>query len=450
MQRNRNKLLDKVKKEVMELRSQSLHNAVIINLLREQPSQQLKRSWDIEIKVGKRPIFQLPAKVNIMQVFDRMKGKLLLLGNSGCGKTTTLLELARKLIIRAEKNPNTPIPVLLDLATWQNHHQKISNWLVNQINIKYNIPHQVTINWLENRLLLPLIDSFDQVPTELSEYCLEGINKLSVDFQPKHLVICSSFTAYKNCYNKFRVNAAVLLKPLKTNQIQDYLLVARSRELWSYIQDEPELLNLAKTPLMLSMMTLAYEEILMAAWMRITSKQEKEKYLLNAYIRSQLGVENNYRFYSKRKEPLPEQTRRWLSWLAKRMAAENLQEFRIEKLQPSWLNYHGELQAYQLTTNLISLISVLFWGFAFGFILTLIWQWQLGLIGGAISGLIGGILSLPGIKKLVLRIILFSHGHIPWNYRRFLNYSASKLLLQKVGNRYQFIHYLLYKHFLEM
>ncbi|WP_293140247.1 NACHT domain-containing NTPase [Okeania sp. SIO3I5] len=447
MQRNRDKLLNTVKREVLQLRSQSLHHAVIVNLVRQQPPQQLKRSWDLEVKVGKRPIFQLPAKVNIMQVFDRMKGKLLILGNPGGGKTTTLLELARRLIIRAEKEANTPIPVLLDLSKWQNNNREISDWLVEELKFQYNIPNKITRKWLENQLLLPLIDGFDQVSLELSEYCLEKINKFSVDFQPKHLVICSSFAAYKNCQNKLRVNAAVLLQPLKNSQIQDYLLVARSRELWNYIQDEPELLNLAKIPLMLSMMTLAYEEILIAAWRRITSKDGREKYLLNAYIRSQLGGENNYKWYSKNQEPLPEQTRRWLTWLAQRMAAENTQEFRIEKLQSSWLDPHGELQTYQLIVNLI---SVLFWGFTFGFIFTLIWELKEGLISGAIGGLIGGLIGLPGLKNLVLRIVLFSNGHIPWNYRRFLNYASSQLLLQRIGDRYQFIHHLLYKHFTEM
>ncbi|NES73683.1 MAG: hypothetical protein F6K24_55095, partial [Okeania sp. SIO2D1] len=214
--------------------------------------------------------------------------------------------------------------------------------------------------------------------------------------------------------------------------------------------DEPELLNLAEIPLMLSMMTLAYEEILIAAWRRITSQEGREKYLLNAYIRGQLGRDNNYNWYSKGREPLPEHTRRWLAWLAQRMAADNTQEFTIEKLRPAWLDANGELQTYQLMVNLI---SVLFWGFIFGFIFTLILDLDLylGLISGAIGGVIIGMLfGLPGLKKLVLRIILFFNGHIPWNYRRFLNYAASRLLLQRVGDRYQFIHHLLFKHFTEI
>ena len=136
MQINREKLLNKVKREVLQIQSQSLHHSVIINLVRQQPPQQLERSWGLEVKVGKRPIFQLPAQVNIIQVFDRMKGKLLILGNPGGGKTTTLLELARRLVIRTKKYQNLPIPVLLDLSTWENKNQKISDWLVEELKFK--------------------------------------------------------------------------------------------------------------------------------------------------------------------------------------------------------------------------------------------------------------------------------------------------------------------------
>lgn len=447
MQRNRYKLLNTVKKEVLQLQSQSLHHAVIVNLVRQQPPQQLKRSWDLEVKVGKRPSFEVPPKASIIQVFDRMKGKLLILGNPGSGKTTTLLELARRLVIRAEKDESGLLPVLLNLSTWQNQNQEISDWLVEQLKFKYHIPKKVTQHWLENRQLSLLIDGFDEISPELYEQCLAAINQFTVNFQPKHLVVCSNFEAYKTCQKKFRLNAAVLLKPLTKSQIQDYLFEARSRELWQYIQDEPELLSLAETPLMLTMMTLAYEEILIASWRRISSEKGRKKYLLNAYIRRQLGREINYKWYSRGREPLPEQTRRWLAWLANRMAAENCQEFRMEKLQPSWLANNGEFQTYQLIVNLI---SVLFWGFTFGFIFGWIWGLYEGLIGGAIGGLIGGLIGLPGLKNLVMRIMLFSHGHIPWNYRRFLNYAASRFLLERVGDRYRFIHHLLYEHFANM
>lgn len=83
-----------------------------------------------------------------------------------------------------------------------------------------------------------------------------------------------------------------------------------------------------------------------------------------------------------------------------------------------------------------------------------------GVSGGLIFGLAGGLVSaVPSetigglgdcIKHLSLRIVLHRHNYIPWNYARFLNYSTNRLLLQRVGGRYRFMHKLLQEHFAAM
>ena len=54
-------------------------------------------------------------------MFDNptISGKFLILGKPGGGKTTTLLELAEALLERAEGDSNAPIPVILELSSWQ-------------------------------------------------------------------------------------------------------------------------------------------------------------------------------------------------------------------------------------------------------------------------------------------------------------------------------------------
>lgn len=44
------------------------------------------------------------------------------------------------------------------------------------------------------------------------------------------------------------------------------------------------------------------------------------------------------------------------------------------------------------------------------------------------------------LSHLALRIILWLSGAMPWNYSRFLDYAAERLLLRKVGGGYVFIH----------
>ncbi|NJR66868.1 MAG: hypothetical protein HC772_18680 [Leptolyngbyaceae cyanobacterium CRU_2_3] len=114
-------LLTQVRNEVTDRLRQSLHNAVLINLGKQSQPQQVKRPWDAEIKIGTRPAEPLPADVTILQVFDRpeINGKLLILGNPGSGKTTTLLDLAQGLIDRATAQPSFPMPVLFNLSSWK-------------------------------------------------------------------------------------------------------------------------------------------------------------------------------------------------------------------------------------------------------------------------------------------------------------------------------------------
>ena len=67
---------------------------------------------------------------------------------------------------------------------------------------------------------------------------------------------------------------------------------------------------------------------------------------------------------------------------------------------------------------------------------------------GTIIGLIFSSLAWWGcIEYLALRLILGLSGYMPWNITRFLDYCTERLILQRVGNRYRFIHRLVQEHF---
>ncbi|NJL48850.1 MAG: hypothetical protein HC929_16990 [Leptolyngbyaceae cyanobacterium SM2_5_2] len=59
--------------------------------------------------------------------------------------------------------------------------------------------------------------------------------------------------------------------------------------------------------------------------------------------------------------------------------------------------------------------------------------------------------SLSLAKYLAIRCALhISNSSIPWNYARFLNHCTERLLLQRVGGRYRFIHRLIQERFAAM
>lgn len=67
-----------------------------------------------------------------------------------------------------------------------------------------------------------------------------------------------------------------------------------------------------------------------------------------------------------------------------------------------------------------------------------------GIILGLIFSLLAG---FPCIQYLTLRLNLWWNGYMPWNITRFLDYCTERLILQRVGNRYRFIHRLVQEHF---
>lgn len=383
----RRKLLANVKSEVESRLKSSLHNAVFVNLLKEEQPKQVKQPWTVEVKVGKHSSVQLPVKTSIIEVFDRQEiaGKLLILGAPGAGKTTTLVELARNLIARAENNVKEPMPILCSLSSWAEKKQAIAEWLGAEVKSKYGVHEDVSQQLLENRQLLPLLDGLDELIPEHQERCIQAINQFQQDYHPKHLIVCCRLTEYQNANTRLQLSGAICLQLLTEDQIHEYLVSVNQPSLWSSIQKDPDLLTLAKSPLMLSILSLAYEEISLQEWQAFNSTQERRQYLFNTYIQYMLARELNHRSYAKGK-PTPEQTQHWLIWLAKVLQKQATTEFSIEKIQPYWLQSTTQKRLYRLVVDLIG-------GLIGGFVVALLVGPLVGLVGGFIGGLIVWLVS---------------------------------------------------------
>ncbi len=100
----------------------------------------------------------------------------------------------------------------------------------------------------------------------------------------------------------------------------------------------------------------------------------------------------------------------------------------------------------------------LFWFSSWFLLRDWLWYWHeqylwfYSTLVGAYCGLLvaGSILPFSNtyIQHFVLRLFLCFTGSIPWKYDRFLNYATERLLLQRVGRRYKFVHDLLKQSFM--
>jgi predicted NACHT family NTPase len=284
--RSESLLLRAVADEVTSRLSQSLHNAVLINLDKQIQPEQVRNPLSAEIKIGVLPSQPLPPRTEILEVFERsdISGRLLILGDPGAGKTTTLLDLAKGLVERAREDEIAPIPIIFNLSLWKNPKQEMKDWLAEDLLSRYKSESSTDAwrRWIETGQLLPLLDGLDEVQPAHQAECVQAINRLSEN-RLLRLVVCSRREEYETYPTQLQLNGAICLQDLTNEQIQNYLGEVNRSELWQMLQDDAALLELIRKPLFLSITVLSYGAISLEQWQRSTSTELRLKLLFDAY-----------------------------------------------------------------------------------------------------------------------------------------------------------------------
>jgi hypothetical protein len=180
---------------------------------------------------------------------DDVAGKLLILGTPGSGKTTALLSLAEQLVSGALAQPQTIIPVIVELSTWRNDNQSIRDWLIEQLYDQHGGDRkaQVYERWLDQQVLLPLMDGLDELAQdktglERQKACTQKLKEFAQTYP--RLVVCCRTKEFAQAGIKLNtLNGAIRLQPLSDQQIQTFLTQQQS-PLWSVIQQSESLQQL--------------------------------------------------------------------------------------------------------------------------------------------------------------------------------------------------------------
>jgi hypothetical protein len=124
----------------------------------------------------------------------------------------------------------------------------------------------------------------------------------------------------------------------------------------------------------------------------------------------------------------------------------NVREMKTNPNQGIWLSLRNSLTIGLLAGLLFALLSVVIF-VALKQPLPKNLHIMLGLFGffAVLAALMYG--GYDVFQHFILRLILGARKQIPWNYARFLDQAAERILLRKVGGGYIFIHRLLLEHF---
>jgi DNA polymerase III delta prime subunit len=507
-------ILAVVKEEIVARLKSSLHNDVLINLDKQNQSRYVS-PWRYEIQARSVSTIQISSETRIIDVFERadIAGRLLILGEPGSGKTTTLLDLAQDLLHKAEVDPNHAIPVLFNLSTWDISYRAIQDWLIAELKSKYGVRADIAKEWIKNQKLLPLLDGLDEARIEHQAACIQSINQWLQSEPSISMVVCSRRKEYELQAQKLQLEGAIYLQDLTDQQIQTYLAMLNKLDLWQILQGTPILLELVRKPLLLNITILAYQEIEIENRKNLTSTSDFLEYLLDSYVHRMLSRPLGTYLYTQKQTPSVRQARQWLVWLAQQMIYRELDEFSIEVIDPSWLRTPSQRFSYKLIVGIIfGMIGSLIFGSIFGSLTGIVLGFcgcsvvgftlgttnritylqdagtqrspngtiyklaRTAVITGTFSGLLTSLLlwilqnlvtgisigtaiglisalffgGLACLQHFALRFILWKSGDAPWNYVRFLNYCTERFILQRVGGSYHFIHRLMLNHFAAM
>jgi HEAT repeat protein len=238
---------------------------------------------------------QTTTTTEFQQLFNTLKRRVLLLGEPGAGKTTTLMLFADRLISQRLGNTEMPLPIYIPLSSWKGETPLI-DWIQSIANLPPAARNDIT----RGNVVL-LLDGFDELRDDpdpilvvkseaeveedwyfndtgevmrvasqtqddskttekgIQEKFLEAFRELS---GIPILITCRERDYHyfkQKVGSKLSLEAAVVIESLSDTQLEIYL--EEYPALWDALSKDKDLRDVVRTPLMLRLFTDAYSEI---------------------------------------------------------------------------------------------------------------------------------------------------------------------------------------------
>ena len=208
-----------------------------------------------------------PTFHSFAEAFEACERRMILLGQPGAGKSTTLQSFAHTAAKDRLNDPTLPIPAVVFL-----HRIKEIRFAELPRGELPNLLQRTAANGTELLSGLPLLyilDGLDEMEGERPinpahpdgdrfDPRAEFLTCLQQQLPDEPLTISCRITDYDQIGQKLDLPGAIKLLPLSDSKIREFLVENRDQpHLWSALEADPALLDLARTPLLLGLLSMA-------------------------------------------------------------------------------------------------------------------------------------------------------------------------------------------------
>lgn len=247
---------------VIQLESQSRPNSV--NQTNQKPRFVMMRGRTTNSPQNTNREF-----VDFSDAYVNYEGRVLLMGEAGAGKTTSLLAFARNATAARLMNRSHRLPILVRAASWDSRNETpLTAWLAREMSIISGA--NFTANEIEKLIsdddALIMVDGLDELdherPLDLNNPDGETYNPrvrfISQIPQVGHVILTCRETEFQQLGVQLKLNGAVVLKPLDDARMYDYL--SELPDLLTTLQHDNTLRNALRTPLLLALFRESFDK----------------------------------------------------------------------------------------------------------------------------------------------------------------------------------------------
>lgn len=204
---------------------------------------------------------------NFNQAYEFYRGRVLLLGEPGSGKTTTVMAFAREAIAKRLEDPTLPLPIVLPISSWPAENPPaFEQWVADKSGL---VLQDVEMLITKGQALL-MLDGLDELGEDRIVVKTTSDDRIIERFdpRPKFLEACTKLSdhnrivlscrikEYEQIGQKIYLDGALTLQPLDDLQMAEYL--QDQPALLEAVKSDEALHQMAKVPLLLSLLAFAY------------------------------------------------------------------------------------------------------------------------------------------------------------------------------------------------